>query len=107
MDVTQEEPLQKAIQKAKDNPEKLDLSRSVSDPLFSAQQWKTLIPFITNNDNLRELRLNRKHIGIKDNNLCVDCMMGDESIQILMESLPDINLLSLQGRCKWKTLTTP
>ena len=70
---TQQEDLKKAIQKAiqkvEVNPKKLDLSRSITDPPFSDQEWKILIPFITKNPNLMELRLNCKYIGIKNNNL--------------------------------------
>ena len=65
MEAQQESLKQAVIEKAK----KLDLSCSFTDPPFSDQEWKILIPFITNNPNLRELRLNCKCIDIKSNNL--------------------------------------
>ena len=93
--------LQKAIQKAKESSKELYLSRSITDPLFSTKEWKTLIPFIANNPNIEELLLNCKYI---DNNLnpiiCVDWLMGDESIKILMESLRPIQTLRIRGRLK-------
>ena len=62
---------QKAIQTAKGNPKTLDLShsRSATDPPFSAEEWKILIPFITNNPNLEKLRLDCKLVIIHSNNL--------------------------------------
>ena len=60
METHQEPLLQKAIQRAMENREKLVLSRSVTDPPFSTEEWKTLIPFITNNPNLKLLDLSCK-----------------------------------------------
>ena len=55
-----QEHLQKFIQSVKESRFELDLSRSVTDPPFSAEEWKVLIPFITNNFNLEQLDLNCK-----------------------------------------------
>ena len=60
-----QEHLEKAVQRVKESREKLDLSRSVTDPPFSAEEWKSFIPFITNIPSLRELRLNCKNVDIK------------------------------------------
>ena len=93
--------LQKAIQKAKESSKELYLSRSITDPLFSTEEWKTLIPFITNNTNLKALAINCNQLEFEGSNLYADWLMGDECIKILMESLPyGIQTLRLRGRLK-------